>query len=243
VTEAEGERLNRFLARSGVASRRAADGLIASGAVLVNGRRPPATGQLIDATRDVVTVDGKRVEPPVERTYIVLNKPPGYLVSSADPRGRPTYRELLPAGRRLFSAGRLDMDTRGLLFVTDDGDLADRLAHPRRHVPKEYVAEVEGIPGDADLRRLRAGVDLEDGRTQPAQAELVDVRGSRALVRVVIHEGRNRQVRRMLEAVGHPVRELRRTGFGPLRLGRLKEGAWRRVRPNELAALRKAAGL
>ena len=243
MNNAAGERLNRFLARAGVASRRAADDLIAYGEVLVNGKRPPATGCLIDPEHDVVTVAGREIEPPRAHDYLVVNKPPGVLVTSTDPRGRPTYLDLLPSGRRLFSAGRLDMDTGGLLLVTDDGVLAGRLAHPRHKVAKEYVAEVEGVPSESTLRRLREGVELEDGRTLPAEAELLEARGRRAHVRIVLREGRNRQVRRMLETVGHPVHDLRRTGFGPLRLGRLKEGAWRRLRPVELAALRKSAGL
>ena len=243
MTEAAGERLNRFLARAGVASRRTADDLIARGEVFVNGKRAPANGCLIDPERDVVTISGREIEPPGTHDYLLLNKPPGVLVTSSDPRGRTTYLELLPSGRRLFSAGRLDMDTRGLLLVTDDGDLADRLAHPRRKVAKEYIAEVEGVPSESALRRLREGVELEDGRALPAEAELIEARGRRAHIRIVLREGRNRQVRRMLEAVGHPVHDLRRTGFGPLRLGRLKEGDWRRLRPEEVAALRKAAGL
>lgn len=243
MNEAAGERLNRFLARAGVVSRRTADDLIARGEVLVNGKRPPTNGCLIDPAHDVVTLSGREIEPPAEHEYLVINKPPGVLVTSRDPQGRPTYLELLPVRRRLFSAGRLDMDTRGLLLVTDDGELANRLAHPRRKIAKEYVAEVEGVPSESTLRRLREGVELEDGRTLPAEAELVEARGRRVHIRIVLREGRNRQVRRMLEAVGHPVHDLRRTGFGPLRLGRLKEGAWRRVRSGELAALRKAAGL
>jgi pseudouridine synthase len=136
------------------------------------------------------------------------------------------------------------MDSRGLLLLTDDGELANRLAHPRHHVAKEYLALVDGVPGEGDLRRLRGGLELDDGKTTaPAEVELVGSVRGRSQVRVVIREGRNRQVRRMLEAVGHPVRDLQRTAFGPLRLGRLKEGDWRRLRPPEVEALRRAAGL
>ena len=212
----------------------------------VNGRIPPPDGALIDPDADEVTVDGRPVQAPLGNRYLMVNKPAGVLVTASDPQGRPTVHDLLggePAGR-LFAVGRLDLDTRGLLLLTSDGELANRLAHPRHKVPKEYTAIVAGIPRDDDLRRLRTGVLLEDGPTAPAQAELLRVgRGGLAEIRLVIREGRKRQVRRMLEAVGHPVRELTRTGYGPLRLGRLKEGSWRRLRQQEVEALRRAAGL
>jgi len=230
-----------------VASRRAADELIASGAVRVNGQVPPAEGMLVDPERDRVSVKGRDVVAPAGRRYLVFNKPKGVLVTSRDTAGRASVFDLLGqdaiAGRRLFAVGRLDMDTSGLLLLTDDGMLAHALAHPSREVEKEYLAVVRGVPGDADLERLRKGVELEDGRTAPATAELVRARGPFAEIRLVIHEGRNRQVRRMLEAVGHPVRDLRRTAFGPIRLGRLKEAGYRVVRGPELAALKRAAGL
>jgi 23S rRNA pseudouridine2605 synthase len=152
-------------------------------------------------------------------------------------------KEQAEAGR-LFAVGRLDLDSSGLLLLTDDGELSNRLLHPRHRVPKEYEALVAGLPGERDLRALRAGVELEDGVTQPAEADVVGrARDGSAVVRIVIAEGRNRQVRRMLAAVGHPVRQLRRTAFGPIRLGRLREGDVRRLREPELQALRKAAGL
>jgi len=237
------ERLNRYLARSGVASRRAADALIASGAVLVNGRRPPPQGMLIEPGQDDVKVGGRSVVPPLRHSYLALNKPEGYVTAAAGRGSRPTVLTLVPSETRVFPVGRLDMDSRGLLLLTDDGELANRLAHPRQHVPKEYLALVDGIPNEADLRRLRTGIDLEEGRTAPAEVELVSTVRGRTQLRVVIREGRNRQVRRMLDAVGHPVRDLQRTAFGPLRLGRLKEGDWRRLRPPEVASLRRAAGL
>jgi len=237
------ERLNKYLARSGVASRRAADTLIASGAVLVNGHRPPPSGMLIEPGSDRVEVSGREVTPPEKHSYLALNKPVGYVTTAADPGSRPTVQDLLTATTRVFPVGRLDMDSHGLLLMTDDGELANRLAHPRYKVTKEYLATVDGIPGENDLRDLRAGIDLEDGRTAPAEVEVVGSARGRTQLRVVIHEGRNRQVRRMLEAVGHPVRDLQRTAYGPLRLGRLKEGDWRRLRQPEVEALRSAAGL
>jgi 23S rRNA pseudouridine2605 synthase len=216
--------------------------------VRVNGRRPPPEGTLIDAERDQVTVRGRRVVPPTGHRHLVFNKPKGVLVTARDAAGRPTVFELLDSdaarGRRLFAVGRLDYDTSGLLLLTDDGELANALAHPRREVDKEYVATVRGVPSESDLRRLRDGVELDDGITAPARAEVIRVGpGGAAAVKLVIHEGRNRQVRRMLEAVGHPVRELTRTGFGPVRLGRLKEGGFRVLKGSELNSLKSAAGL
>jgi 23S rRNA pseudouridine2605 synthase len=235
--------LNRYLARCGAASRRGADALIASGRVRVNGLQPPPQGMLIEPGRDQVTLNGRPLVPPARHRYLVLHKPVGTLVTARDPQGRPTVFDLVPDGGRLFAVGRLDAATEGLLLLTDDGELAHRLAHPRHRVPKEYVARVEGLPSERDLNRLRAGVELDDGRTLPAVVELLDAARGQARLRLVISEGRNRQVRRMLEAVGHPVVELIRTGFGPLRLGRLNRGGVRRLRPAELAALRRAAGL
>ena len=235
--------MNRFLARSGVASRRAADALIASGSVLVNGRRPPPAGMLVDPDHDRVTVHGKVVQARAGTAWFAVHKPAGVIVTASDPRGRPTLFDLLgeQSDRRLFAVGRLDFDTSGLILVTDDGVLANRLAHPRHAVPKEYVAVVRGIPGDPDLRRLREGVQLEDGVTRPAEVELLGSSRGLSEVRMVIGEGRNRQVRRMLDAVGHEVRELWRTAFGPIRLGRLKAGGHRRLRPDEVEALRRAS--
>ncbi len=228
-----------------MASRRGADELIAAGRVLVNGRRPPPSGLLVDPESDRVTVDGRAVAPVTGHAYLALNKPPGVLVTASDPEGRPTIFDLLGEhqGRRLFAAGRLDYDTSGLLLVTDDGELANRLAHPRYKVLKEYVATVRGVPGERDLRTLREGVQLDDGMTQPAEVELLGSARGTSDVRLVLREGRNRQVRRMLEAVGHNPRALVRTAFGPVRLGRLKEGGVRRLRPGEVQALRRAAGL
>ena len=209
----------------------------------VNGRVPPESGLLVDDV-DHVTLNGKPVSPLVRFHYLALNKPAGIVVTARDPESRTTVFDLVrdSGAPRLFAVGRLDVATTGLLLLTDDGELANRLAHPRHKVPKVYVAIVAGIPGERDLRALREGVELEDGRTLPAEADVVGASRGMARVRLVIREGRNRQVRRMLEAVGHPVRELVRTGFGPVRLGRLRPGGWRNLRPAELDALRRAAG-
>ncbi len=242
------ERLNRFLARAGVASRREADRLIAAGRIRVNGVRPPATGQLVTEGQDRVTLDGRPVLPRPPRTHLLMNKPAGHLVTRSDPEGRPTVFDLVDptvAGSgRLFPVGRLDVDTTGLLILTDDGELAHRLMHPAHEVEKEYLALVEGTVGRDELRQLEQGIELEDGPTAPCRVTLLERRpGGVSVVSLVIHEGRQRQVRRMLEAVGHPVRELTRVRFGPLRLGRLKPGHTRRLRDQEVKSLRAAVGL
>ena len=240
-------RLNAYLSRSGVASRRAADGLIASGSVRVNGKMPPRDGMLIDPDRDTVTVDGRLVKPPTRHRYVMLNKPLGVITTAKDQAGRVSVLDVLgdgASGHRMFPVGRLDADSTGLLLLTDDGELGYRLTHPRYKVDKEYVAMVGGSPSRADVEKLRSGVRLDDGVTGPAEVEVLRVLpGPSAQVRFVIHEGRHRQVRRMLLAVGHRVHSLTRTAFGPLRLGRLKPGGWRVLRDAEVAALRRSAGL
>jgi 23S rRNA pseudouridine2605 synthase len=232
-----------------VASRRAADELIASGAVRVNGQVPPASGLLVDPEKDRVTVNGQAVKPVTRHRYIVLNKPLGVITTSKDESSRTTVLDVVgdegKGGHRLFPVGRLDADTSGLLLLTDDGDLAYRLTHPAYKVAKEYIAFVTGNPNTADVETLRKGVKLDDGVTAPAEVEVLRITpGSRdsgiAEVRVVIREGRHRQVRRMLHAVGHKVQSLQRVGFGPLKLGRLKAGGWRVLGEAEIAALRRA---
>jgi 23S rRNA pseudouridine2605 synthase len=242
------ERLNRFLARSGVASRRGADELIAAGSVKVNGDLPPPSGVLIDPDRDTVTVDGRVVKPRTKHRYLMLNKPLGVITTAKDEESRPTVLDAVGdeglAGHRLFPVGRLDADTTGLLVLTDDGELAFRLTHPRYKVAKEYIVVVAGNPSATDVESLRKGVELDDGRTAPADVEVIGFEpaqgGGRAELRVVIREGRHRQVRRMLHSVGHKVQSLSRTGFGPLKLGRLKMGDWRVLGEAEVEALRHA---
>jgi 23S rRNA pseudouridine2605 synthase len=246
------QRLNRYLARGGVASRRAADELIASGKVRVNGEPAPASGMVIDPERDRITVDGRLVRPPTTHRYVMLNKPLGVITTSKDESSRLTVLDVIGEegrhGHRLFAVGRLDADSTGLLLLTDDGDLAFRLTHPRYKVDKEYEVIVAGVPASKDIKALREGVELDDGRTAPARVEVIrSTRGGRdfgrAELRVAISEGRHRQVRRMLNAVGHKVLGLRRTAFGPLRMGRLKPGGWRVLSPGELAALRRATSV
>jgi 23S rRNA pseudouridine2605 synthase len=245
------ERLNRFLARSGVASRRGADELIAAGSVLVNGERPPPSGVLVDPDRDTVTIDGRIVKPRTRHRYLMLNKPVGVITTAKDEAARTTVLDAVGeeglAGHRLFPVGRLDADTSGLLVLTDDGELAFRLTHPRYKVAKEYIAVVAGSPSASDLESMRTGVQLEEGKTLPAEVEVIGFDPAagtgRTEVRVVIREGRHRQVRRMLQAVGHKVQSLRRIGFGPLKLGRLKVGDWRVLGEGEIEALHRAVGM
>jgi 23S rRNA pseudouridine2605 synthase len=229
-------RLNAFLARAGVASRRGADDLIRGGRVLVNG----APGELnsVVGAHDVVEVDGRRVErQPL--AYVLLHKPGGVVTTARDPHGRPTVVGLVPHAARVVPVGRLDADTTGVLLLTNDGRLAHRLAHPRYGVPKVYEAEVEGLPGAEALAALREGVELEDGRTAPAEARVL----APGVVELTLHEGRKRQVKRMLEAVGHPVRRLHRSLYAGLGVDGLAPGEWRELTADEVAKLRKATGL
>lgn len=236
------ERLQKFLARAGVASRRSSEDLIVSGRVMVNGSVVTGLGVKVDPTCDRVTVDGSPVQPPSTLVYLLLNKPVEVMTTMDDPQGRPTVARYVPAGSvRLFPVGRLDFTTSGLLLLTNDGELAHMLMHPRFHVPKTYHAEVDGHPDDADMKRLRQGIDLDDGRTAPAEARVLSIGPGSARIEITLREGRKRQVRRMLSAVGHPVRSLVRTGFGPLTLGTLAPGDTRPLTSDEVRALRTAA--
>ena len=233
---ASGERLQKVLAQAGLGSRRACEALIEAGRVVVNGE-VAILGRRVDPEHDRVMVDGVTVPVRSGLVYYLLNKPPKVMTTAHDPEGRPTVVDLVPAEPRVFPVGRLDWDTEGLLLLTNDGPLAHGLTHPSRGVPKTYLAEVAGVPGRVALRRLREGVDLDDGRTAPATARLAQTTPTGAALEIVIHEGRNRQVRRMCEAVGHPVRRLVRTRFGPLRDHTLAPGQWRPLTHEEIRAL------
>jgi 23S rRNA pseudouridine2605 synthase len=224
-------RLNAYLARAGVASRRKADELIKAGRVTVNGE--PGELNTFVASRDRVEVDGRSVEKQ-PLAYVLLHKPTGVVTTASDPRGRPTVVDLLSGhGTRLVPVGRLDADTTGALLLTNDGELAHRLAHPRYEVEKVYEAEVEGEPAEETLRRLEQGLELEDGFTAPAKARLL----APSRVELSIHEGRKHQIKRMLAAVGHPVRRLHRSRYAGLTLEGLEPGGWRELRGDEVARL------
>jgi pseudouridine synthase len=224
-------RLNAWLARAGVASRRKADELIKAGRVTVNGE--PGQLNTFVESRDDVRVDGERVAKQ-KVAYVLLNKPRGVVTTASDPEGRPTVVDLVDHPSRVVPVGRLDFLTTGALLLTNDGELAHTLAHPRYGVEKEYVVEVEGVPSDGTLRKLAEGVRLEDGMTAPAQVE----RLGRAQIRLTLHEGRNRQVRRMCEAVGHPVLRLHRSRYAGLGVGKLAPGEWRELTAAEVKGLR-----
>jgi 23S rRNA pseudouridine2605 synthase len=238
--QADGERLQKVLARAGFGSRRAAEELIAAGRVTVDGSTAHL-GQRVHPDRARVEVDGVPVALRDDLVYYLLNKPRRVMTTARDPEGRKTALDLVPDEPRVFSIGRLDYDTEGLLVLTNDGELAHVVTHPRHGVEKAYLAEVTGVPSRATIRHLREGVTLEDGRTAPAGVRLVQARGANAALEIVVHEGRNRLVRRMCEAVGHPVRRLVRTRVGPIRDRRLAPGEWRLLRPREVRALYAAA--
>ena len=235
ASSGEGERLQKVLARVGIGSRRVCEDLIAEGRVLVDGETA-VLGRRVDPETALIEVDGAPVGVRPDLVHYVLNKPAGVVTTADDPQGRPTVVGLVPNEPRVFPVGRLDVDTEGLLLLTNDGELAHRLTHPSYGVEKEYVAEVEGLPTRAVLRRLREGVELDDGPTAPARATLIDP----SVVRLTIHEGRNRQVRRMCEAVGHSVVRLVRTRIGPLADRSLAPGAWRELTGDEVRSLQRA---
>ena len=241
-------RLQKLLAQSGVASRRKCEELMLDGLVEVDGEVVTRLGTKVDPTTAVIRVDGKRLPPISAHVYLVLNKPRGVVSTMSDPEGRRTIGDLVAdRPERLFHVGRLDTDTTGLLLLTNDGDFAHRMAHPSYEVDKTYVAEVEGEVYPSTLKKLRAGVVLDDGPVTVRKARLVEAgRGNaegRSIVELVIHEGRNRIVRRLLDEVGHPVLRLTRTKFGPVELGRLPVGKMRELTTEELGALLDSAQL
>lgn len=239
------ERLQKILAGAGVASRRAAERLIADGRVSVNGAVVQVLGTKADPAADDIRVDGRRIRRAAERRYLLLNKPTGVVSTRADPQGRPTVIQMVgAAGEYLFPVGRLDYDSEGLLLLTNDGDLAARLTHPRHGVEKVYHAVVSGRPGARAIARLERGVVLDGRLTAPARVTRMKSVGRRGgvetLLEVVLHEGRNRQVRRMCEVVGHPVVRLTRVRVGPIADPCLAPGAWRDLSPLEVDALKAA---
>jgi cytidylate kinase len=242
-THPAAERLHKFLARAGVASRRKCEELIAAGRVSVNGEIVTTQGTKVDPQVDRIEVDGKPITVPLHHRYMLLHKPAGYVSTVHDPQGRPTVLDLVRHEQRLYPVGRLDMDSEGLLLLTDDGELAQRLTHPSYEHEKEYHVWLEGRPTARSLQRLREGIELEDGFTWPADVSVLRQEGSGTWVRFVIHEGRKRQLRRMCEEVGHPVRRLIRVRMGPLTLGSLEVGHSRPLTEEERALLRQLVGL
>jgi 23S rRNA pseudouridine2605 synthase len=231
----DGERLQKVLARAGLGSRRVCEDLIADERVTVNGA-VAVLGRRVDVEHDLIEVDGAAIPVKPGLVHYLLHKPVGVVSTADDPQGRPTVVDLVPGEPRVFPVGRLDQDSEGLLLLTNDGELTHRLTHPSFGVEKEYLAHVTGSPSRGAVRRLREGIELEDGMTAPAEAALV----APGLVRITLHEGRNRQVRRMCDAIGHPVERLVRVRIGPIRDRKLKPGHWRELTQDEVLSLERA---
>ena len=236
------ERLQKILSQAGVASRRASEQLMLDGRVTVNGRTVLELGTKADPAVDDIRVDGSRIRIAERHRYLLLNKPRGYVTTRSDPHRRPTVMDLINVRDYVYPVGRLDFESEGLLLLTNDGDLAARLTHPSHRINRVYEARVAGIPDTHDLERLSRGIVLEGRRTEPAVIEVVP--GKRdagdATLRITIHEGRNRQVRKMCDAIGHPVGRLKRVAIGPIRDSRLKPGQWRELTREEVAKLKAA---
>ena len=230
-------RLQKVLAQAGVASRRASEELIVAGRVEVNNEVVTELGTRVDPETDTIRVDGSRIPAPRKHLYLALNKPRGVVSTMDDPEGRPDLTQYLPRKQRLFHVGRLDTDTEGLLLLTNDGELAHRLTHPSYEVPKTYLVDCEGLLDNRSLRRLEKGVKLDDGPAKADRVKLVTRSDARSMISLTLHEGRNRIVRRMMDAIGHPVRQLARTSIGPVRLGQLPVGETRELTRQELGEL------
>jgi len=239
VTEAGSERIQKVLSRAGVASRRTVEQMIENGRIRVNDE-PARLGQRIDPTKDVVKVDGSRVPLHEDLVHYMLNKPAGVVATADDPEGRPTVVELVDPAARVWPVGRLDLDSEGLILLTNDGELTLHLTHPRYGVAKTYVAEVEGSFSPRIARALERGIELDDGPTAPARVKILERSARGSVVELVLHEGRNRQVRRMAEAVGHRVRRLHRSVYAGLGVGGLAPGEWRELTEREVERLRRS---
>ncbi|MGD8213931.1 pseudouridine synthase [Aestuariimicrobium sp. Y1814] len=237
-------RLQKVLAQAGIASRRAAEIMIDEGRVEVNGRVVDVQGLRVDPARDTIRVDGQRIPPARHHLYFVLNKPRGVVSTMDDPLGRVTLTRYMDRQKeRLFHVGRLDTETEGVILLTNDGEFAHRLAHPSYEVSKSYMADVLGEVTPKTIDRLMKGLRLDDGPVKPDKVKLVDSAGGHSLVRITLHEGRNRIVRRMMDAVGHPVDKLTRTSIGPVRLGNLRPGESRHLTKEEIGALFDLVGM
>ncbi|MCX7884817.1 MAG: rRNA pseudouridine synthase [Caloramator sp.] len=227
------ERLQKYMARCGVASRRKCEEIIFQGRVTVNGI---AVNNIIiiDDEKDVVKVDGKIIKPEYEKIYIMLNKPVGVITSAKDEKNRKTVLDIVKVKERIYPVGRLDYDTSGLLILTNDGEIAFKMTHPSKEIDKVYIAKVKGVPRNSDIERFEAGLKIDDYITSPSKLKIIKSMEKESLLEIIIHEGRNRQVRKMCEKIGHPVIKLKRIKIGELSLGDLKEGQWRKLTKREI---------
>lgn len=229
------ERLQKILARAGVASRRTAEQLIKEGKLAVDGRTVTEMGCQVDPAKHRITFEGKPLPVPEEKIYILLNKPTGYVTTMSDPQGRPIVTSLLEGiSARVFPVGRLDLDTEGALLMTNDGELAQRIIHPRYEVNKTYVAKVKGRPSWEKLRQLEKGIEIDGQKTWPATINVLESTSSFTSIEIIIHEGKKRQVRKMFATIGHPVLELKRTAYGRLKLGKIALGKYRFLSSKDL---------
>ncbi len=235
------ERLQKIIARAGIASRRHAETLILEGAVSVNGAVVTTLGTKVDPARDHVKVHGKGIPPQTRSVYLLLNKPKGHITSVSDPQGRPTVMDLIPdVTERVYPVGRLDYDSEGLLVLTNDGELAQKLMHPRHEVEKRYWVKVSGHPTEATLRKVaQGGISIPTGRTAPCQVRSLSETEEYSWLEVALHEGKNREIRRVMEKIGHPVNKLKRVGYAFLKIGNLSPGAYRHLTPDEVARLQR----
>jgi len=238
------ERLNKIISMAGIASRRRADELISSGLVTVNGQVETGLGSKAIWGADSITVNSRAIPDPPRKIYVMLHKPFGYVSTLRDPEGRPIIRDLIQdIKERIYPVGRLDFDSSGLLILTNDGELAYRLMHPRFHIPRTYKVIIEGSLSGASVERLRKGISLDDGPTSPARVKVIERGQEKSVVRITIFEGRSREIRRMFEALGHKSLKLMRIGYGSLHLGDLKVGKYRHLKNSKVKILHTSVGL
>ncbi len=233
------ERLQKYIARSGVTSRRKAEELILNGLVKVNGIKVTELGTKVDPDKDIVTVDNKKISEVNEYIYIKLYKPEGYVTTVKDQFNRKTVLDLIDVKERVYPIGRLDYNTSGLLLLTNDGDLANKLMHPKYHIFKTYIAETEGRISEESIKKLKTGVVIDNYKTAPAKVKLIKYKDNKSVVQISIYEGKNRQVRKMFEAVGHSVTALKRVSFGEINLGNLTVGSWKNLSNEEIQFLKR----
>lgn len=237
------ERLQKIIARAGIASRRKAEEMILEGRVTVNRKAVTKLGAKADPEKDRITVDGREILPRIlagPKIYIILNKPKGYISTVSDPEGRPTVISLVKKiKQRIFPVGRLDYDAEGVLLLTNDGELANKLIHPKYHIPKKYLVKVSDVPDQKDIAKLKKGVYLEDGRTAPAEAKFIKATKTNSWIELTVYEGKNRLVKRMCFAIGHSVLKLQRTEFAGIKSGSLKPGDFRMLTMDEVERLKK----